>query len=233
MTKKRVGIARLDRGGQHFEILVDPDVALEFKLGKPLGVDKVLVHEEIYIDAKKGLRAPAESLKKAFGTTDARKIAEVIIREGEIPMTAEQRRRLTEEKRRQIVEWISRNCIDVRTKAPVPPQRVESALKQVHAAIDPFRPVEEQIPRILKEIQRTLPIKAATARVAVHVPAAYAQRVRGLVARMGKIAGESFNSDGSWDATVEIPAGMQDVLVSKVNNISRGEANIRVVEVVF
>ncbi|ACB40309.1 ribosome assembly factor SBDS [Pyrobaculum neutrophilum] len=232
MTKK-VAVAKLDRGGDHFEILIDPDAALELKLGKPLGIDKVLIHEEIYKDAKKGLRASEQSLKKAFGTTDVRKIAEIIIKEGEIPLTSEQRRKLVEDKKRQIVEWISRNCIDVRTKTPVPPQRVENAIEQARVSIDPFKSVEEQVQEVLKEIQRIIPIKVATARVSLSVSSSHAQRVKGLVAKMAKIVSERYRPDGSWEAVLEMPAGIQDMLISRVNDITHGDADIRILEIVY
>ena len=232
MTKK-VAVAKLDKQGEHFEILIDPDAALELKLGKPLGIDKVLVHEEIYKDAKKGLRASEQTLRKVFGTTDVRKIAEIIIKEGEIPLTAEQRRRLIEDKKRQIVEWISRNCIDVRTKTPVPPQRVENALEQVRVSIDPFKSAEEQVQEILKELQRVLPIKVATARMAISVSSTHARSVKGLVAKMAKIVNERYRSDGSWEATVELPAGLQDVLISKVNDVTHGDVDIKILEIVY
>ncbi|ABL88014.1 Shwachman-Bodian-Diamond syndrome protein [Pyrobaculum islandicum DSM 4184] len=232
MTKK-VAVAKLDRGGEHFEILVDPDAALELKLGKSLGIDKILVHEEIYKDAKKGLRASEQSLKKVFGTTDIRKIAEIIIKEGEIPLTAEQRRKLIEDKKRQIIEWISRNCIDVRTRTPVPPQRVENAIEQARVSIDPFKPAEEQVQEILKEIQRIIPIKIATARISLSVSSTYAQRVKGLVVKMAKIVNERYRPDGSWEAVLELPAGLQDALISKVNDITHGDADIRILEIVY
>lgn len=232
MTKK-VAIAKLDRGGEHFEVLVDPDAALELKLGKPMGIDKVLIHDEIYKDAKKGLRASEQAIKRAFGTTDVRKVAEIIVKEGEIPLTSEQRRKLVEDKKRQAIEWISRNCIDVRTKTPVPPQRVENAMEQARISLDPFRPVEEQIQEILKELQRILPIKVATARIALSVSSQYAQRVKGLVGKMAKVVNERFRPDGSWEATVELPAGMQDVLISRVNDVTHGEADLKILEIVY
>jgi ribosome maturation protein SDO1 len=232
MTKK-VAVAKLDKGGEHFEILIDPDAALDYKTGKPLGIDKILIHEEIYKDAKKGLRASEQILKKVFGTTDVRKIAETIIKEGEIPLTAEQRKKLIDEKKRQIVEWISRNCIDVRTKTPVPPQRVENALEQARVAIDPFKSVEEQVQGILKELQRVLPIKVATARVAVSVSSTYAQKVKGLVAKMAKIVNEKYRPDGSWEALLELPAGLQDVLIARVNDATHGDVDIRIIEIVY
>ncbi len=232
MTKK-VAVARVDKHGEHFEILVDPDAALELKMGKQLGIDKVLIHEEVYKDAKKGLRASEQALKKAFGTTDVRKIAELIIREGEIPLTAEQRRKLVDDKKRQIVEWITRNCIDIRTKTPVPPQRVENAMEQARVSIDPFKSVEEQINGILKDLQKILPIKVATARIMLSVQSTYVQKVRGLVTKMAKVVNERYRSDGSWEATVELPAGLQDVLIARVNDVTHGDADVKIVEVVY
>ncbi|MBP1449804.1 MAG: ribosome assembly factor SBDS [Thermoproteus sp.] len=232
MTNK-VAIAKLDRGSEHFEILVDPDAALELKLGKSVSLDKVLVHEEIYRDARKGLRASEQALRKVFGTLDVKKIAEVIIREGEIPITAEQRRRMVEEKKRQIVEWISRNCVDVRTKTPVPPQRVENALEQARISVDPFKPVEEQINHVLKELQRVLPIKVAVVRIAVSIPPSYAQKIRGFVGKSAKIINERFRADGSWEATVEAPAGLQDMLIGRINDITHGEGDVRILEIVY
>ncbi|MGC9130541.1 MAG: ribosome assembly factor SBDS [Pyrobaculum sp.] len=232
MTKK-VAVAKLEKGGEHFEILIDPDAALELKMGKPLGIDKVLVHEEIYKDAKKGLRASEQALRRVFGTSDVRKIAEIIIKEGEIPLTAEQRRKLIEDKKRQIIEWISRNCIDVRTKTPVPPQRVENALEQARVSIDPFKSAEEQVQEILKEIQRIIPIKIATARIALSISSAYAQRVKGLVAKMARIVNERYRSDGSWEAVLELPAGLQDVLIARVNDVTHGDADIKILEIVY
>lgn len=232
MTKK-VAVAKLDKGGEHFEILIDPDAALELKMGKQLGIDRVLIHEEIYKDARKGLRASEQALKKVFGTTDVKAIAQIIVKEGEIPLTAEQRRKLIEDKRRQIVEWIARNCIDVRTKTPVPPQRVENALDQIRVSIDPFKPAEEQVQEILKELQRVLPIKVATARIAISVSSTYAQKVKGLVAKMAKIVNERYKGDGSWEAIVELPAGLQDALISKVNNVTSGDVDVKILEIVY
>lgn len=232
MTKK-VAVAKLDKGGEHFEILIDPNAALELKMGKSLGIDKVLVHEEIYKDAKKGLRASEQALRKVFGTSDVRKIAEVIIKEGEIPLTAEQRRKLIEDKKRQIIEWISRNCMDVRTKTPVPPQRVENALEQARVSIDPFKSAEEQVQEILREIQRIIPIKIAAARIALSISSTYAQKVKGLVAKMAKIVNERYRSDGSWEAILELPAGLQDVLIARVNDVTHGDADIKILEIVY
>ncbi|NPA22983.1 MAG: ribosome assembly factor SBDS [Crenarchaeota archaeon] len=229
---KKVAIAKYDAKGEHFEILVDPDLALEFRLGKPISIDKILISDTVYKDAKKGLRASETALMKVFGTTDVRKIAERILKEGELPLTAEQRRRLIEQKKRQVIEWICRNCIDTRTKTPIPPQRVENALERVGAAIDPFKSVEEQINAILKQLQKVLPIKVAIAEVEVRVPPQYSHKARNVLARMGKVTAERYEGDGTLILKLEIPAGLQDNLISKVNELTHGEGEVKILGVI-
>jgi len=59
--------ARLTKGQEHFEILVKPQPALDYKLGKQVPISQVLLIEEIYSDSSKeqGLR------KKNFRNTSA------------------------------------------------------------------------------------------------------------------------------------------------------------------
>jgi ribosome maturation protein SDO1 len=227
--ERKFAVARYEDRGYTFEVLVDPDMALELRMGRQVGIDKVLISDTVYKDAKKGLRASEESLKRVFGTTDPRRVAEYIVKNGELPLTAEQRRKLIEQKRRQIVEWISRNCIDVRTKTPVPPQRVELALDQSGATIDPLKPVESQVSEIIKAIQRVLPIKVSVALVEVRVPPEHVHRARGAVARMGKPVKERYESDGSLVIQLEIPAGLQDSLISKVNELTHGTGEVKLI----
>ena len=67
---KNFTTARIAKSGEKFEILVKPEPALDYKMGKQLGISQLLVIDEIYSDAGKGTRASAEKLEKAFGTTD-------------------------------------------------------------------------------------------------------------------------------------------------------------------
>ncbi len=63
MTDK-VSVVRYSFEGEKFEILVKPDPALEYKLGKRKDVSTVLVSDEVYSDSSKGTRASAEKLLK-------------------------------------------------------------------------------------------------------------------------------------------------------------------------
>ena len=72
--------ARFSYEGQKFEILVKPDQALEFKLGKRTDITSVLISEDIYTDSSKGNKPSDDMLTKAFKTNDTTKIAEIMIR---------------------------------------------------------------------------------------------------------------------------------------------------------
>jgi len=79
---ERYTVARITRDGEHFEILVKPQPALNYTMGKPTSISEVLVTETIFTDANKGTKAGEEKLQKAFNTTDIQKIAEVILKRG-------------------------------------------------------------------------------------------------------------------------------------------------------
>jgi ribosome maturation protein SDO1 len=222
--------ARITRTGEKFEILVKPDPALDYKMGKPLGVSQILVIDEIYSDAGKGTRASSERLEKAFGTVDALKIAEEIMKHGELQLTTDQRRKLVEDKRKQIVAFISRNCIDPRSGTPHPPLRIEQALNQVKYSIDPFKNADEQAKTIIEELRAIIPIKMEQMRVAVKVLAEYAAKGYGTLKNYGTITREEWQADGALVAVLEMPAGLYGPFVERLGRITQGTIQTKVLK---
>lgn len=96
MTDAKFTVVRLTLDGDKFELVVKPDPALEYKLGKRADISSVLVSDEIYSDANKGSRASSEKLMKHFKTTDATEVATQIIARGELNLTTDQRRKMVE-----------------------------------------------------------------------------------------------------------------------------------------
>jgi len=227
---ERYTIARLTHEGEHFEILVKPELALPFRMGKITSVSKVLATETIFTDANKGLKASEEKLQKAFGTTDALEIAGAILKRGTLQLTTEQRRQLTEDKRRQIIFFIARQCVDPKTNLPHPPMRIEQAMEQVHYPIDPFKEAEEQARDIIKLLRPILPIKMEQVSVAVRIPPEHASKVYGTVKGFGVIKHEEWRADGSWFAIVEMPAGLYGPFLEKIGEKTRGNLEAKIVE---
>ncbi|MGZ7044326.1 MAG: ribosome assembly factor SBDS, partial [Methanobacterium sp.] len=146
-------IARLEYYGEHFEILVDPDLASDFKRGKEVDIEKVLAVEEIFKDAKKGDKASEEAMMKAFQSIDPIEAAAIIIRKGQVQLTAQQRKEMLEDKRKKIIAKITREAINPQTKLPHPARRIEKAMEESKIHIDPFKSVDEQVNEVLKAIR--------------------------------------------------------------------------------
>ena len=222
--------ARIDIGGEKFEIIVKPDIAFDYKMGKQLPISEILLMEEIYSEASKGSRVSNEKLQKCFGTTDVPKIAEEIIKHGELQITTEQRRRLIEEKKKQIITFISRNCKDPRTGAPHPPLRVEQALSQIRVSIDPFKDAEEQSKELIEQLRSIIPIKMEQMQISVKILPEYIGKSYSIVKNLCSIVKEEWLSDGSWDAIVEMPAGLYSSFVDRLGKATQGTIQTKIMK---
>jgi ribosome maturation protein SDO1 len=151
-----VTVVRFSYEGEKFEIMVKPDPALEYKLGKKKDLSAVLVSDEIYTDSGKGTKPSTEKLLKAFKTEDLAEIAEIIMQKGNLNLTTDQRRKMIENKRKQIVEFIAKTYVDPKTHLPHPPLRVEQAMKDARVSIDPQKNVDEQVKDIVEKLVQSL-----------------------------------------------------------------------------
>jgi ribosome maturation protein SDO1 len=227
---ERYTIARITYEGEHFEILTKPEPALNYRLGKTISVSQVLAAETIFTDAGKGSKASEEKLQEIFGTTDPIKIAEVILKKGTLQLTTDQRKQLVEDKRRQIISFISRECIDPKTNLPHPPLRIEQAMKEIHFSIEPSKGVEEQAKDIIKLLRPIIPLKMEKITVEVHLPPEHASKVYGTVKGFGTLKRDQWQADGSWSATVEMSAGSYGPFLDKLGKMTRGNIEAKLVK---
>ncbi len=222
-------IARLKKEDYVFEILVDCEKALDFRRGRDVDLDDVLATDDIFKDVKKGEKA--SDLEKFFNTEDRREIAKRIIKEGEVQLTADYKKKLRDEKRRKIVYTIHRNAINPDTNLPHPPQRIESALEEIKVNIDEFKPVEEQLKEILPKLRAILPLKYEIREIAIKIPGTYAGKCVGVLKQYGKLLKNEWQNDGSLVAVVEIPAGVQEEFFDKLNGLAHGEVESKILNV--
>jgi len=230
MSESEHSIARLILGSEKFEILVDPEKAWQMKQGAKIDIREVMISDVIYKDAKKGLRASREALQKTFKTLDPYEIGRIIIQRGEIQLTAKQRKELIESKRKQIIAYISRNCVDSKTGLPIPPTRVELLLEEVKVPIDPFKDAKEQALEIIKELRTKIPIKISKTLLEIKASPQHSSKVYSLLPRYGEILKSQWLEDGSWKGEIEVPAGLQLELIDKLNKMTQGNVEIKVIK---
>ena len=94
--------------------------------------------------------------------------------------------------------------------------------------VDEFKSAEEQLPGIIKALQPLVPLKFEIRRIAVKIPAAYAGKAQRIVKNFATVKQEQWLNDGSWAAVVEVPAGIQAEFFDKLNELTSGEAQTKV-----
>lgn len=199
-------ITRLTLHGEKFEIIVAPDPALNFKLTGKGDVRKILLVDEVYSDSKKGLRVPSEKLRKFFGTTDVYVIAEKILKEGDLQLTGEQRRRMIESKRQQIVAMLSKLLLEPSSGNPIPSLRIEQSLSQTGVSIDPFKPPEEQVKNVVKALRQVLQFKVNEVVLTLTCAQTLSNDVYGFANSIGEVDQTRVQKDKSVKITVRVPS---------------------------
>ena len=230
ISVEKAVIARLSKSGEKFEILVDPEKALELRMGKDIPLDNLIASEEVYEDSKKGLRASSDNINKAFGTNDMNTIAKTIIKEGEVQLTTDQRRQMLEDKTKAIATVISKRSVNPQNNLPHPPDRIMRAMDEAKVRIDIDKRVEEQIDRVVNDIQKILPIKIERIQLAIKIPPTFAGKSSNIIRSFGTLLKEEWAGDGSLISLIEIPAGIQQDVYDRLNNLTHGQVEVKIVK---
>jgi ribosome maturation protein SDO1 len=227
LPETRVTIVRWVIEGNRFEILVKPDPALDYRMGRRNDLANVLISDEVYSDANKGSRASSDRLFRYFKTNDLGEVARQILLNGELSLTTEQRRKMVEEKKRQIVDYISKSFVDPKTHLPHPPLRIQSAMEDVRISIDPFKRAEEQVKSIIDALRKVLPLKSEILKLTVIIPASHSAQGYNAVKSLGNFKSDEWLADGSVRVTLEVNAGMKGRIIDKISSATRGAAQIK------
>jgi ribosome maturation protein SDO1 len=223
-------VSRLLISGQKFEVLVDPEKALRIKKGENVDMRDALAYPAIYKDVRSAEVVSMKDLQTIFHTSDVFEIAKRIIKEGEIQLTTEQRKKMIEEKKNQIVNIIAKKSVDPRTNAPHPPQRILNAIEKAGVKIDPFLDAEAQVEKVLEKIKAILPLKFQKILLQIKVPPQYSGKVVSRIRNFGDVKSEEWLSDGSLQFKIEILAGVKNEFFNQISNLTHGNFESKILE---
>lgn len=227
MTETKFTTVRLTLDGDKFELLVKPDPALEYKLGRRTDISSVLVSDEVYSDANKGSRASSDKMMKHFRTTDAAEVAKQIVLRGELNLTTDQRRKMVEEKRKQIVQFINRSFVDPKTHLPHPSIRIEAAMDEIRIPIDPFKKADDQAKAVVDALRKVLPLKSETVKLTIIIPPQFSAQSYSVLKSTGDMKGEEWLSDGSLRAMLEMNASIKGQFLDRLGSVTKGSAQVK------
>lgn len=209
--------ARIKAKGKNFEISVNLEEALKVKAGNG-NINATLNSVAIYTDVKRALVASKDELRYAFDTDDVYKIAEIIIKKGEVQKNQEFRDAEREKKIKQVIDLVLRNAVDQHGR-PYTEERIKKAINEVHFNFD-NRPAEQQMPELIVKLSTLLPIKIETKKIKLTIPARYSAQIYGLLKDYKE--SEEWLSNGDLQAVINIPSGLQMDFYDKINSVTHG-----------
>jgi len=229
--KVKFNLARLKKGGELFEVVLDdPDLVIDFRHGKDIDIRDMVRLPEVFSDAKSGKHAKPEDMEKWLGTSDKIKAIEFILKNGDINLTEDHRKRLFEAKINKIISYIHMNAIDPKTGFPHPETRIKLAMKEAKVRVDPMTYVDRQIERIIRELRTILPISFEVMKLRVILPAKYAGHAYGMLKGKHTLSKDTWANDGSVSFELEGPVGIKADVMSLINKLTDGEATIEEVK---
>ena len=226
----RYTLVKYSHSGEKFEILVDPDKGLAYKKGEPIDLANVLMVDTVFTDAKKGEKPSMSKLEEVFETSDPLEVAAIMFERGTLQLTAQQRKEMTEQKLRKIINIISRTYVDPATKLPHPPLRIENAMAEARFSVDPFSDAEEQLKDIVEALRPILPMRMESVEIAIKIPPEYASKSYGIVKNFAEIKRDEWTSDGSWIAVVSLSAAMQGELLDRLGKATQGNLQTKIMK---
>lgn len=221
-------IARLKTHGETFEIWVDPDLALRYKEGEKIDFKELLAIDNVFKDAKSGEKASEKLVGDIFGSNDIKIVVDRILKKGEVHLTTEQRRRILEEKRKEIIAIIAKNAINPQTGTPHPPSRIENAMNEAKVNIVIHKSARRQVDAVVRALRSILPIKFESIKMAIKIPPQYAGASYTSLHGFGEIEREEWGKGGELMMLMVIPAGLRDELYNKLNNLTHGEVEVKI-----
>ena len=208
-------LARMEKSGKRYELLVDPTLVDQFKENPDsVRIDEFLAIDEVFHDARGGERPTSEAIENTFATQDIVQIAQIILEKGSIQLTTNQRKVMVDKMRQQIIHHIHSQAVDPKTKSPHPKTRIELALDECRYSVDPFKRLEDQVKDAVEKLKPLIPLSFESVKLAFKISGATMGKVNQLLRPYMK--NEGWLEDGSWACVIECPGGMKGELISQV-----------------
>lgn len=225
-----LNLARLKKDGENFEVPINSEEAIRFKEGADIDISEVINVAHIFFDAHKGELASETRMESLFGTSDPYKVAEIILKNGEIQLTSEIRDRERQRKFNLLVARIAQDAIDPKTRLPHPIERIKLAFSEAKIKVDEFRTVEHQIKDVIKKLQPILPLSFEKKVITYTIPGDFSGKAQGPVRKFGKIKDEQWGENGEWIITIELSGAAAQELEETLKNMTRGKVHINVLK---
>jgi ribosome maturation protein SDO1 len=159
------------KGGKRFEIACYPNMVMAYREGHVRDLDEVLQVEDVFENVSKGKLAANSDLKQCFGTSDRKEVVLQILNKGEVQVSERERLYQSTRTLHEIATVVAAKTVSWETNRPLPVSLIEKALREIHFAVQPNRPVKAQALEVIPLLRARsgLDLERARLRLRIHV----------------------------------------------------------------
>jgi len=209
---------------QVFEVATKPGSARKYRDGK-LGWNNVLAVDAVFTNFKKGNVAKSSDLVSVFGTSDEMEAAKKIVAEGELQVSASERKEDLEGHRRAVIHYLHKTYIDASSEKkghPHPVSRLERIVDEAKVRLDPAENPQKQAEQIVKKMVGKWIFIKSSMECTIFLEHVYAKKCSGIVYKNSEVVREEWDKDGcKW--TICVSPGDFDSFVAELNKITSGD----------
>ena len=215
---------RYKKAGEQFQVLVDFDKLKEFqKKSEEVSVYDVLADNKIFKDQKKGELASTNILEKVFPEKSEEQILKEILTKGECQIPTAYLNKLREQKKVQIINYITENAINGQTKGKYAVSLVEGEINKLKFNVDPNKDFEPQAQDVLKMLKKVMPISLEEVVIEIGIPPMFVGSFYGPFRKLGKTIKEFYDNDSNLILHIKTTEGTMDKICDYVKNNTNGE----------
>jgi ribosome maturation protein SDO1 len=220
MSSTDFQVVRLQHRDVKVEVLAKPGMVTKYRDGQ-CSLSDALVDDRIFSNANKGEVPPEADLAKFDAR--GRELLELILKTGKYSLTAQEKRDVVERRRLEVINYIHDNFVDSTTGIPHPVVRIEAALGEIKAQIDPDMDAARIVHSLVPKLQPIIRLAEKVIEGTVKVPNSKLGQVVGICYNLATVGKEEYGPENAYIA-VTLSPGKYDQFIDQLGRMSGGLA---------
>lgn len=186
-----------------------------------ISYNNTIVTDNIYTDVKKGNLAKTSDLQKIFNTDNIEECVKIMLENGDYSLTTAEKRQKTEDRRREIINYLTKNYTDTKNNK-LTVDIIDEILKKIKITIDPHINGNKQARDLVRKFTNLYPIKKISQDGTVIVPNYLQTKTQNLLSKYCDICSK-YNIDDSLYYDVSIAPSDFDNLMNLLQKTTNGD----------
>ncbi|KAH0791042.1 ribosome assembly factor SBDS [Histomonas meleagridis] len=217
-------VVTYQKNGVKVEVLGKPGKVTKFREGQCSLADAI-ADDRIYTNSSRGDVASEADIGK-LGLS-GRELLEEIMKNGKYSLTAQEKREIIEKRKLEVINFIHQNFIEPSTRTPHPVTRIESALQEIKARIDPDISAERNVRALLPKLTTVIRLSESQIEGTVVIPNTKLGQAIGICYNLGTVTREEYGPENAY-ISLTVSPGKFDALNEQLSKMTNGQAVFKI-----